>query len=155
MHLIGQAYSVKGYPRFVFVIKSFNSGLQRSIPKTLSGVKNQVNGALKMVHDLTSLPGPMLGGFRIEVSARAKTLMEAKKLVEGTNYLNPGYWFGQHLGIPNIVHGRHDLTARLLRKRTSSPLLHGYIKGQILLGYLRETTTRYHHPCKSSLSWVS
>lgn len=47
-----QHYSVKIYSRIVHVVKSFNSKLQASIPKRLSGVRKQAEAARTMLHKL-------------------------------------------------------------------------------------------------------
>jgi len=60
-------------PRLVHVIKSFNSGLQGSVPRTFQGVRNQVDSALRMVHSLISKHPTALVGFRVEVTVRAKS----------------------------------------------------------------------------------
>jgi hypothetical protein len=44
----GRYFSIKIYPRLVHVIKSFNSRLQGSVPRTLQGVRNQVGSASRM-----------------------------------------------------------------------------------------------------------
>jgi len=73
---LGNHCSVKIYPRMVHVIKSFNSGLQSSIPRTLRGVNTQVQAAVAMIHNLTGKDPNELGGFRIEVTVRAANLEE-------------------------------------------------------------------------------
>jgi len=88
----GRHFKIKMYPRLVHLIKSFNSRLQGSIPKTLQGVRNQAASALRMIHNLTSKDENAIGGFRIEVTVKAKTLQEAHRLVNATNFLDPGHW---------------------------------------------------------------
>jgi hypothetical protein len=94
----GQHYSVKIYPRLVHVIKSFNSHLQGGIPKTLRGVRTQVRSALTMIHSLTGKEADSLGGFRIEVTVKAKTLKEATAKVKKTGFLDPAYWLSNGQG---------------------------------------------------------
>lgn len=105
-------FSIKVYPRLVHVIKSFNSRLQGSIPKTLQGVRNQVAGSLRMIHNLSTKEDTAMGGFRIEVTVKAKSLKEAHRLVTATNFLNPHYW----LAIGEGPHARERLTAKLVTK---------------------------------------
>lgn len=50
-------FQIKIYARLVHVIKSFNSHLQGSIPQTVSGVRNQVQAGLSMIHNLSSKKG--------------------------------------------------------------------------------------------------
>jgi hypothetical protein len=88
----GQDYSIKIYPRLVHVIKSFNSHLQGGIPRTLHGVRTQLQSALRMIHSLTGKDAHSLGGFRIEVTVKAMTLKEATAKVEKTGFLDPTFW---------------------------------------------------------------
>lgn len=106
----GQHYSVKIYPRLVHVIKSFNSHLQGGIPRTLQGVRNQVQSALRMIHSLTGKDADSLGGFRIEVTVKADTLRQATAMVEKTGFLDPTYWLpkAEAPGIP------YQLSVRLI-----------------------------------------
>lgn len=105
-------FHIKVYPRLVHVIKSFNSRLQASIPKTLQGIRNQVAGSLRMIHSLSSKDDTALGGFRIEVTVKAKSLREAHRLVTATGFLNPHYW----LGIGDGPHAREGLMAKLVTR---------------------------------------
>ena len=105
-------YSIKIYPRLVHVIKSFNSRLQGSVPKTLQGIRNQAAASLRMVHNLASKDDIAVGGFRIEVTIRAPSLRQAYGLVKRTNFLNPSYW----LGVGNGPHTAHILTAKLVTR---------------------------------------
>jgi hypothetical protein len=84
-------FKIKVYPRLVHVIKSFNSRLQASVPKTLQGIRNQAAGALRMIHNLASKEDQAVGGFRIEVTVKAKSLQDAHRLVDDTGFLNPSY----------------------------------------------------------------
>jgi hypothetical protein len=108
----GRQFKIKIYPRLVHVIKSFNSRLQGSVPRTLQGVRNQVASAQRMVHSLISKNPTALGGFRIEVTVRAKSLKDAHRLVSATNFLKPEYWL--HTG--DGPHARQGLTAQLVSK---------------------------------------
>lgn len=108
----GRYFSIKIYPRLVHVIKSFNSRLQGSVPRTLQGVRNQVGSASRMVHSLISKNPTALGGFRIEVTVRAKSLRDAHRLVSATNFLKPEYWLKTGDG----PHAPHGLTAQLVSK---------------------------------------
>jgi len=94
-------------------MKALNSHLQGMIPRTLSGLKGQISGASKMIHHLETKDMDKLGGFRIEISVQAPTLADAKRMVEATLYLNPEYWFGFILGLLNIEHSTHSLSARV------------------------------------------
>jgi len=105
-------FSVKLYPRIVHVIKSFNSHLQGGIPKSLAGVKNQVNAGLKMIHDLTGKDDKSLGGFRIEVTVKAPSLETAQNLVKATPFMDPNFWLGQGPG----PHSPVLLAARLVNR---------------------------------------
>lgn len=53
------------YPHLVQVIKSFNSRLQASVPKTLTGLRSQLTRALNMIDSLSTKDTMALGGFRI------------------------------------------------------------------------------------------
>lgn len=106
-------FSLKVYPRIVHVIKSFNSRLQGSVPKTLQGVRNQVAACLRMIHSLTSKGDMALGGFRIEVTVKAQSLRAAHKLVTATGFLDPSYW----LGIGEGPHADLQLTANLVTRK--------------------------------------
>jgi len=106
-------FSVKVYPLLVHVIKSFNSHLQSSVPKTLSGVRHQVEAAVRMIHSLTSKDPASLGGFRIEVTVKAPTLKDACRVVQATDLLKPSYWLG--LGDGN--HTKNILAAKLVDKQ--------------------------------------
>lgn len=108
----GQKYSIKIYPRMVHVIKSFNSHLQGSIPKTLSGVRNQVQAALRMIHSLMGKEAISLGGFRIEVSVKAVTLKKAMEKVKGAGFLEADYWLPSGEG----QQGPLPLSVRLVPK---------------------------------------
>jgi hypothetical protein len=70
---LGRHFSIKIYPRLVHVIKSFNSRLQGSVPKTLQGIRNQVAGALRMIHSLVTKNPTALGGFRIDRQGQKST----------------------------------------------------------------------------------
>lgn len=105
-------FSLKVYPKVIHVIKSFNSRLQGSIPKTLQGVRNQVAASLRMIHSLTSKDDKALGGFRIEVTVKAASLREAHKLVKATGFLDPKYW----LGIGDGPHPPTPLSAQLVTR---------------------------------------
>lgn len=107
-----RSFTVKIYPRLVHVIKSFNSHLQGGIPKTLGGLRNQLNAALKMIHDLTGKDDSGLGGFRIEVTVQAPSLKQALRRVKITRFLDPSYWFGLGDG----PHSSFQLTARLVSR---------------------------------------
>jgi hypothetical protein len=102
-------FKIKIYARLVHVIKSFNSHLQGSIPTTLSGVCNQVQAGLSMIHNLSGKVND-LGGFRIEVTVRAASLRDATRFVNETRFLDPKYW----LGVGPGPHARTLLQARLI-----------------------------------------
>lgn len=108
-----QNFTVKIYPRIVHVIKSFNSSLQSNIPRTLSGVKNQVAAATRMLHNLAGKDESSLGGFRIEVTVKARSLREATARINRTNFLEPSYWLGRGPG----PHARKTISARLLPRQ--------------------------------------
>lgn len=105
-----QKFEVKIYPRIVHVIKSINSKMPKTVPRTLAGIKKQGLGALAMIHALSAKDGKELGGFRIEVTVRAKTLAEAKARVERTGFLDPKFW----LGVGDGTHYRYPFDARLI-----------------------------------------
>lgn len=108
-----QLFSVKIYPRIVHVIKSFNSHLQGTIPRTLGGVRHQVQGSLNMIHSLTGKDDMALGGFRIEVTVKAATLNLAKERVKTTGFLKPGYW----LGFGDGPHHKDLIASRLVSRK--------------------------------------
>jgi hypothetical protein len=97
-------YTVKVYPKIVHVIKSFNSHLQSSKPRTLNGAKNQVNAAINMIHSLTTKNEAALGGFRIEVTVNAPSLEKAVAKVKKSGLLEPSYWLNHGDG-PHAVRG--------------------------------------------------
>jgi hypothetical protein len=105
-------YQVKVYPHLVHVIKSFNSRLQASVPKTLTGLRSQLTGALSMIGSLSTKDAMALGGFRIEVSVKSRTLQEAKDLVADSPLLEPNFWLGLGPG----PHCRQLLTAKLVTR---------------------------------------
>ena len=105
-------YTVKVYPRLVHLIKSFNSRLQASIPKTLNGVRIQVAAALRMIHSLTGRSEQAIGGFRIEVTVKARTLEAATELVKATGFLSLSHWL--HVGAGPF--SRTQLTAKLVTR---------------------------------------
>jgi hypothetical protein len=109
-HRNGRKFSVKIYPRIVHVIKLFNSSLQSNIPRTLSGVRNQVAATSRMLQNLNGKSEMELGGFRIEVTVKARSLQEATAHVNDTNFLDPSYWLGHGPG----PHARKTIAARLL-----------------------------------------
>jgi hypothetical protein len=94
-----QQYRIKVYPRIVHVIKSFISGLQGSIPKTLHGVHTQIRAAMTIIHHLTGKNDADWGGFRIEVTVKAISLAEAERKVRGTPFMEPAYWLGGREGL--------------------------------------------------------
>lgn len=105
-------FRVKVYPRLVHLIKSFNSRLQGSIPKTLQGIRNQLASALRLIHNLASKDNHGVGRFRIEVTVKAKSLQEAHRLVNDTGFLDSSYWL-------KAVDGhvaRRGLTAKLVTR---------------------------------------
>lgn len=108
-----QNFSVKNYLCIVHVIKSFNSSLQSNIPRTLSGVRNQVAAAARMPHNLNGKDESSLGGFRIEVAVKARSLHEATARINRTNFFDPSYWLGRGPG----PHARKIVSARLLPRR--------------------------------------
>jgi hypothetical protein len=83
----GRHFSIKIYPRLVHVIKSFNSHLQGGIPRTLRGVRNQLEAALRMIHSLTGRDGMGLGGFRIEVTVKHQACVRPLELSGGQDSL--------------------------------------------------------------------
>ena len=99
--------SVKANPRLVHVIKSFNSRHQGSVSKTMQGVRNQVDGCLRMIRSLNGKDDMTLCGFRIEVTVKAATLSRAREIVEGSGLLVPCYWLaigdGDHSLLPLSV----------------------------------------------------
>jgi hypothetical protein len=82
-------FKIKVYPRLVHVIKSFNSQLQASVPKTLQITRNQAAGALRTILDLASKENHVIGGFRLEVTVKPQSLRDAHRLVDDTGCLNP------------------------------------------------------------------
>lgn len=107
-----QHFSIKIYPRIVHVIKSFNSHLQGSIPKTLNGVRMQVASGLRMIHSLTGKSETELGGFRIEITVKAASLKEAVTRVKKTPFLDPNHWLGYGPG----PHSPTPLSVRLVSR---------------------------------------
>jgi hypothetical protein len=108
-----QHYEIKVYPRVVHSMKSFKSRLQATVPRTLFGVHNQVSAVANMINSLSGKEASAIGGFRIEVSVKARTLEEAVERVLGTPFMTPGYW----LGIGDGPFAPMLLSARLISKR--------------------------------------
>jgi hypothetical protein len=65
-----------------------------------------------MVQSLISKNPTALGGFRIEVTVRARILKDAHRLVSAINFLKPEYWLKTGDG----PHAPHGLTAQLMSK---------------------------------------
>lgn len=107
-------FKVKIYPTMVHVMKAFNSRLQGIIPRTLRGARDQVARALRMLNHLASKDEQDLGGFRIEVTVKARTLADAHRLVTETSFLNPDYWLDMNQN--NQRPGRKQLRAKLVSK---------------------------------------
>jgi hypothetical protein len=105
-------FRIKIYPRMVHVMKAINSRLQGNIPRTLKGVRGQVAGALRMIDALQGKDPSTLGGFRIEVTVKARTLREARAIVGATSFLDPDFW----LEIGDGPHAVHPLQAKLVTK---------------------------------------
>ena len=103
---------IKLYPGLVHVIKSFSSRLQVSVPKTLQGIQNQAAGALCMIHNLASKEDQAIGGFRIDVTVKAKSLQDAHRLADDTGFINPSYWLKG--GDVNVAY--RGLTAQLVTR---------------------------------------
>jgi len=76
-------------------------------------MRRQVIAALNMIHNLSTKNDQSLGGFRIEVTVKAPTIKEAKKMVDKTSLLDPNYW----LGIGDGPHAPELLKARLITKK--------------------------------------
>lgn len=88
----GSTYKVKIYPRIVHVIKSINSRIQGETLKTIAGLKKRTDSCINMVQRLSKKRPEQLGGFRIEVTVQAPTLIIAKQIVENTPLLNLKYY---------------------------------------------------------------
>lgn len=91
----GEDYKVKVYPRLTHVLKSFNGKLHAADAKCTQTLKARKSVIERMIEHLSSLNANELGGFRLEVSVRAKTLAEAKHkalslpFLKLDNWLNP------------------------------------------------------------------
>jgi hypothetical protein len=107
-----QHYAIKIYPRIVHVMKSFNSKLQGSIPKTLGGARKQAEAARTILHKLNGKSATDLGGFRIEVSVKAVSLAAAVDKVKATPFLDPEYYLGLGQGPASPI----LLSARLVTR---------------------------------------
>ncbi len=90
-------WQVKVYPRLVHAIKSFNSKLGSEVPKTLHGVAARGKAAVEMIKNLSTLSSSELGGFSIEVTVEASSLDEARRLVDGTPFLDYNFWLDPHV----------------------------------------------------------
>lgn len=88
----GVNYKVKVYPRMVHVIKSINSKLQGQVPRQVRSVRTRGDASLEMIQKLSAIPRHELGGFRIEVSVTANTLLAARQLVNSTPFLDINFW---------------------------------------------------------------
>lgn len=53
---LGNHYTVKIYPRMVYIIKSFHSGVQASISRTLQGANTRVQAAVAIIHNPATIP---------------------------------------------------------------------------------------------------
>jgi hypothetical protein len=104
----GHNYSIKIYPRIVHKIKSFNSKLQGSVPRSLGGARKQAEAARAMLHNLNGQSAEQLGGFRIEVSVKAISLVQAVNKVRATPFMDPEHWLGIGAGpfSPTILNAR-------------------------------------------------
>ena len=85
-------YGFKVYPRLVHAIKAFKSRLQGDIPKTLRGVKTKVNAALEVIRFFSTVDPNEMGGFRIELTVGARSLSDARDLVQATPLLTHDFW---------------------------------------------------------------
>lgn len=64
------------------------------------GWTDQVDAALRMIHSLTGKEADAVGGFRIGVTVKAKSLRDAHRFLKATSFVDPHYWlrtgFGPH-----------------------------------------------------------
>lgn len=88
----GTKFNVKIYPRLVHTIKSINSRIQGDIVSTLRGVKRRVEACSKLVSRLEDVPHWEMGGFRIEVTVPARTLRDARDMVQDVPFWDLQWW---------------------------------------------------------------
>jgi hypothetical protein len=112
----GKQYGIKIYPKLVHAIKSINSQVGGTIPRSTFGLKAQVKSALAVIHGLASLDIRDIHGFRIEVTVQAPTLRQATRLVELTPFLQPAFWLDPAQTHPELAHLK--LAAKLVQVKT-------------------------------------
>ena len=102
VRLNSRDFTVKIYPRLVHLIKSHNSQLGATIPKTQYGVRAQGRQALQMISDLAASRLQDMDGFRIEVTVQAPTLAAAREIVDNTPFLYPEFWLDPAASYPAL-----------------------------------------------------
>lgn len=103
---------VKIYPLLVHVIKSINSRIEGEPPKTVKNIRRKGSAARSMIQELSAIPASEMGGFRIELSLRAKSTAEAFQVAIDSGLLSPNAWI-------NVTEGprrRFSLEVRTVTK---------------------------------------
>ena len=65
-----------------------NSSLQSNIPRTLYGARNQVAAIARMLYNLSGKDETLLGGFRIEITVKARWLQETAARIKRTFWIH-------------------------------------------------------------------
>ncbi|RXK34899.1 hypothetical protein M231_07847 [Tremella mesenterica] len=104
-------FQIKVYPRIVHVMKAFNSHIQGERPKTVYAIRQKGHTTLKMIQDLSSVPSSQIGGFRMEITIRAKSLATAKAIAGQTPFLRAAFWLN-----PGDSMSRFKLNAKIVTK---------------------------------------
>ncbi|OXC62417.1 hypothetical protein AYX13_06985 [Cryptococcus neoformans] len=84
-------YEVKIYPLLVHKLKSFG-GINVSDFKVHGTLKSRFKQYKQILNDLEKVTPSKLGGYRIEVTLHARTLLEARRMVEHTRFLDLNSW---------------------------------------------------------------
>lgn len=88
----GEDYKVKIYPCLVHVLKSFNSGLHANDPNITQTLKDRRSTIGSMIDNLAKLDPEELGGFRIEVRLKARSLKEAREKAQNLPFFDIKRW---------------------------------------------------------------
>lgn len=85
-----QGLRIKIYPRLIHMIKAKGNRFSRLDPLTLKTAKTRAKAVEAFAQDMATYH--QLGGYRIEVSVRASTLLEAVQILETTPLLVLDSW---------------------------------------------------------------
>jgi hypothetical protein len=130
------------YPRIVHLIKTFYSGIQGSILKTLHGVHTQVQAARTMINHLTGKEAKALGRSWIEVTVKAVSLVEAERKIKKSSIyvLLLGIW-------------RRSTVIRVIISPTFKETYYAIPEHNMSSRYELASTHHLHPYYKSSTRW--